>query len=328
MKKNSIKIIGMITVGLVLLVIAAGCTSQQSAYPKENISLIVPYSAGGNADTVGRFVAQYLGDELGVQVTVVNKPGSSGELGAMEIANAKPDGYTIGFLNSPDYIISSIVNPTFEFDLHDSVDYIASFTETPFSYYAKEGSEIDSLQKFIDYAKENPGNLTVAEGGIAHRVLAAAIMDKFDIEFTPIEFSGASDVVSALLGDQVDAASSGNQQISSYLPKGYIPIAWGGDEPPAEYPDAPLFKDYGLSVDFLAVANTLVMPKGVPDDVAQKITDAVEKVAQNQELIDQISATGYTYKAVTGEELMNKIDENYNAAKKLTDQYADVILNQ
>ncbi|MCM3712477.1 tripartite tricarboxylate transporter substrate binding protein [Alkalihalobacillus oceani] len=330
MKNSRIKLIVVnIVVGLVLLAIATGCASQQgAAYPNGNISMIIPYSAGGNADTVGRFVAQYLGDELGVQVTVVNKPGSSGELGAMEIANAKPDGYTIGFLNSPDYIISSIVNPTFEFDLYESVDYIASFTDTPFSYYSKEGGEIDSWQKFVDYAKENPGHLTVAEGGIAHRVLAASIMDKFDIEFTTIGFNGASDVVSALLGDQVDAASSGNQQISSYLPKGYIPIAWGGDEPPAEYPDAPLFKDYGLSVDFLAVANTLVMPKGVPDDVVQKITEAVEKVSQTQELIDQIEATGYRYKAVMGEELLNNIDENYNTIKELTDQYTDVILNQ
>jgi len=303
-----------------------GCSSKKDVYPRGSINLIIPYSAGGNADTIGRLVAKYLGEELGVQVVCVNKPGSSGEIGALEIANAKPDGYTIGLLNSPDFIISDIVNESFEFDTKSSVNYIAAFTQTPFSYYAKKGSELDSLNKFIEYCKANPGKVTVAEGGIAHRVLAAAIMDKFNIKFTTINFNGASEVVTALLGDHVNAASSGNQQISSYLPKGYIPIAWGGNEKCAEYPDAPLFKDYGLNVDFLAVCNTIVAPKGVPDEILQKLTEACEKVAQNQELIDQIKATGYTYNAVMGEELTKKVYENFDAAKELCEKYSDIIV--
>lgn len=328
MKKKTLSIVCCVFMVLSLALATTGCAAKKKAYPSGNINMIIPYSPGGNADTIGRMVAKYLGDELGSQVICVNKPGASGELGAMEIAKAKPDGYTIGLLNSPDFIISDIVNPGFEFDTKTSVNYIAAFTQTPFSYYAKKGGDVDSLKKFIDRCKANPGKITVAEGGIAHRVLAAAIMEKFDIKFTTINFNGASEVVSALLGDHVNAASSGNQQISSYLPKGYIPIAWGGDKACKEYPEAPMFKDHGLSVDFLAVCNTLVTPKGIPDDVNKRLVEACEKIVKDQKLIDQITGTGYTFNALTGESLTKKYFEYFEAAKALCEKYKSIIVKK
>lgn len=313
---------------ILLLAVLPGCQKKEKAYPDGTINLIIPYSAGGNADTVGRMVAQYLGEELGVQIVCVNKPGSSGELGAMEIASAKPDGYTIGLLNSPDFIISDLVNPDFDFAFADSVHYIASFTKTPFSYYAQKGSEIDTWEKFVAHCKANPGKVTVGEGGIAHRVLAAAIMEHFGIAFTTINFSGASDVVAALLGGHVDAASSGNQQLSSFLAGNCVPIAWGGEEPCQDLPNTPMFKDEGLSIDFLAVCNTIVAPKGIPGEALQKLTAACEKISQNQELIDQITATGYTYSARTGDALTQELTGYYEIAKGLCEQYKELILAQ
>jgi len=315
--------------GLAMMATAiGGCGKKEEAYPKGNITMIIPYSAGGNADTVGRMVAQYLGEELGVQVVCVNKPGSSGELGAMEIASAKPDGYTIGLLNSPDFIISDIVNDDFQFDFYDSVEYLEAFTATPFSYYAQKGSEYDTWDKFVDYCKANPGKLTVGEGGIAHRVLAAAIMDHFQIKYTTINFSGASDVVTALLGGHVNAASSGNQQISSFLAGDCVPIAWGGEEPCKEVEGVPMFKDEGLAIDFLSVCNTIVAPKGLPDDVKKALVDALQKVAEKPELREKIESTGYVYDARGGEELTKEYTEYFETAKEICEKYKDIILNQ
>ncbi len=320
------RFLSIATVLLMLIATVTGCSQKSDDFPSSNITMIIPYSAGGNADTVGRLAAQYLSDELGVQVVCVNKPGSSGELGAMEIAESKADGYTIGLVNSPDFLISDIVNPEFDFDFYESVDYLASFTKTPFSYYAPEGSDIDTWDKFVDYCKANPGKVTVGEGGIAHRVLAAAIMDYFDIKFTTVNFAGASDVVAALLGGHVSAASSGNQQYSNIAAGGCVPIAWGGDTPCADRPDTPMFKDYGLSIDFLSVCNTIVIPKNVPDDVKQKLLDACIKVAERPEMKEQIEATGYTYSPMSGEELTTTYTEYFETAKEICEKYSDLIL--
>ncbi len=84
-----------------LLAGASPSSAQMTDYPNKGLSLIVPFSAGGRTDVVGRIVAQHLSKPLGKPVAVVNKPGASSVLGAQEVAHSKPDGYTVGFFRPP-----------------------------------------------------------------------------------------------------------------------------------------------------------------------------------------------------------------------------------
>src|SRR5262249_27000439 len=91
---------GLIAAICVVLVLPAFSFAQDVDYPTKPVTMIVPFPAGGRTDVIGRLVAQHLAKELGKSIAVVNKPGASSVLGSMEVAQSKPDGYTVGFFST------------------------------------------------------------------------------------------------------------------------------------------------------------------------------------------------------------------------------------
>ena len=297
-------------------------------WPTKTITWIVPYSAGGNADNITRLLQPYLEAELGVSINVVNKPGSSGELGTQEVADADPDGYTIGIINSPDIQISCIVNQDYEVDFHKSLNYIATFTATPISLYAPTGCEWDTRDKFVAYSKANPGKLAIGEGGIGHRVLLASVSDYFGIELNTVNFNSVADVTTAAGGGHIDVASAGNQVIANFTKFGWQPIAWGGEKKCEQFPDCPLFTDMGLFADFMGVMSMIITPKDTPDYINQKLVEICKKLSQNPEIQKKLEAINCVYSFTCGEDLSKKAAGYYDTIADLCERYRDkIILN-
>ena len=327
MKKRIV--VALLILSLLLCVFASGCQSKKDVYPSKSINMIIPYSAGGGTDNLARVIAQYLGEELGVQINAVNKPGAGGEVGAVEYLNEKPDGYTIACLSFPDFMISDIVNEQFEFDFYDSVDYLAAYTSTPLSYYAMADAPFKNMTEFADYCKQHPGEVTVAEAGIAHRVMAAAIMDHYDIDYTLVNFDGANESISALLGGHVMVIGNTNANIDKIVAGGGYPIGWGGSVIPDGYTDLPLFTDDGgISVDFLSVSPVIATLKDTPEDVKETLSAALIKLVDNAEFKKAVEDLGYQWGPRCGDELTEYFDNNFKTTKGICEQYADVILSE
>ncbi|MBQ9196424.1 MAG: tripartite tricarboxylate transporter substrate binding protein [Clostridia bacterium] len=308
------------------LAVPMGALADDS-WPSKSITLIIPYSAGGTADTFGRLVAEYLGKEIGATITCVNQAGSSGEIGALAIAGSDPDGYTLGILNFPDFFISDLTNDDFEFDTLSSVQYITSFTNQSNAYYVRKGNgKVESWDEFINYCKENPGRFTVSESGIAHRFIAASIMDYFGIEYTTINYDGAAESQAAIVGGQVDGASLSNSRLETLWEQGVIPIAYGGSEPCPLDPDVPLFGDYGLSIDFLNVRVTLVAPAGVPQEIIDKLAEGCRKICEDQNFVDTFTSLHNPLDPVFYGDVGDLAAKYYEEAQALCEQYKDQII--
>jgi tripartite-type tricarboxylate transporter receptor subunit TctC len=298
----------------------------QPEWPTKTITWIVPFSAGGNSDNISRIIAPYFSKELGVPINIVNQPGAAGEIGTMAIAEADPDGYTIGVINAPDIQISCIVNDAYDLDFFNDLNYLASYTATPISFYAPQNSEWNTLEKFVAYHKAHPNGLAFGEGGIGHRVLMATVMDYFDIQISSVNFNSVADVVAASLGGHIDAAGAGNQVISQFMAGGWAPIAWGGLEKCKQFPDTPLFSDMGLFTDFLGVMTVLLTPKEVPAYVNEKLIEIANKVSQIPEVRTQLEAIDCVYSFTSGAEMDKKMKDYYAEIEKICAQYKEVIV--
>ena len=318
----------IISLGFMLVMTCFCLFAADVAYPKQNINMIIPYGAGGGTDNAARTIALALEQELGVRILPINKAGAGGEIGVIEYLKAPSDGYTIACLSFPDFMISDIVNKDFDFDFYNSVEYLGAYTSTPLSYYAMKSAPYNNLKEFIAYCKANPKRVTVAEAGIAHRVMAAGIMDSFDIEYTLVNFNSANESISALLGGHVNVIGNTNANLKKILDSGGKVIAWGGTTKPAGYSDIPMFIDDGVSVDYLSVSPVIVVKKDAPQAVKDKLSAALAKIESNPDLRKKLEMLGYQWQPRLGAELSKYFFDNFAYTKKISEKYSAVILGQ
>lgn len=157
-----------------------GCSSESGAasvdgaaaaadYPSKEIQCIVPQNAGGGTDALARAVCTPLEEIIGKPIVIVNNGSASGLVGTENIANADPDGYTLGVFSNTDVADFVYGDKGAEFDV-DSFTYIAGLNSTGDILLLKKDSEIETLDDFIAYAKENPGKMTIGLFAIAEMI--------------------------------------------------------------------------------------------------------------------------------------------------------------
>ncbi len=177
------------------------------AYPARTIRYICPWPAGGSTDVVLRVIAESAGKALGATVIVDNKPGAGGMLGANELVNAKPDGYTLSQLPQGVFRIPHMQKT--QFDTLKDFTWIACLTGYTFGLVVPANSPFKTLKEYVDFAKANPEKITYGHTGIGtspHLAMEEFAM-KAGIKLTNVPFKGNADNMQAVLGGHVMSAS-------------------------------------------------------------------------------------------------------------------------
>lgn len=270
-----------------LSVLAA--TAAHAEYPERPITMIVAYSAGGGTDIAARtlvpYVEKYLGNDA--TITVVNKPGAGGEIGFTEVARAKPDGYTIGFINTPNLLTIPIQRET-RYTL-ESIEPIANMIYDPGAFSVQASSEIKTLDDLVAYAKQHPGEVTYGTTGIGSddHLAALAFERQTGVKLKHVPFSGNADVRAALLGGHIMMASMNISESIADQEAGNLHILGQMAEQPWEgAPDVPTFKEQGYDV-IMGSNRGLGAPAGIPDDALAALSEAVDKAVQDPEFREQ-----------------------------------------
>ena len=242
--------------------------AQAADYPKKPITLVVPYKAGGTTETMAQVLSKAMAKELGGKVIVKTKPGGGAAVGATFAAKAKPDGYTIMYADLAGLIWNPMTRPV----KYKTSDFrmIAGVSEYQMALVATPDKPYKTLPELLAYTKENA--LNVADMGGMSKVFLNYIAKKEDVKWTAIPTRGGGEMVPFLLGGKVDFAYSGGIHqkygekmivLASFL-TGRLPLA----------PDVPSTSElYGIAMPGNAV---IVVPKGVPDDIAAKLEAAVK----------------------------------------------------
>ena len=274
---------------------SAGSAAQQGSgetnWPERGISLVVPFAAGGDTDYYARLYAKYLEEELGQTVTVVNTEGSGGTVGAQTVADAEPDGYTILFYHTGNLYANKMLGVS-ELDQNSfEIACIGEVDDTN-TLCVRSSLGIDNAEDFIEAAKAEPDKYSCAVtiSGLSYYTLCQ-LEDASGMSLNPVDAGGASAMIPALLGNQVDAGINSYGVFKQYVEDGsIIPLLTYGEERSEYFPDVPTAKELGYDCS-AARAYFFGLPKGTDSAIAQKLSDAVEKIQENEEYTTNVSET-------------------------------------
>ena len=276
------------------------------SYPERPIQMIVPWGAGGGTDAVGRIFASLLQEELGVPVNVVNRTGGSGVVGHSAIANADPDGYTIGVM-------------TIEIDMmhwqgltdltHEDFDILAMVNADPGGVMVAADSEYDTLDTLLQAVKSEPKGTFKAsgtgQGGIWHLGLAGWLLSEGlePDQVTWVPSQGAAPGITDMVAGGVDIVPSSLAEGRSMIDAGRVrPLATMSAERQEAFPDVPTLAEATGSDWTLAVWRTIVGPDGMPDDVKATLTAAIEKAYNSEQYQSFMKDRGFGMRWAAGEE--------------------------
>jgi tripartite-type tricarboxylate transporter receptor subunit TctC len=303
--------------------VALGLTSVSAAaaddnFPNKEIRFVVPWNAGGSNDIAARQLAQ-LAAEQGVKVIVENVPGATGSIGMTKVANAEPDGYTIGMGTSSTLaLIAQGLTPL----KNEQFAPIARVTLDPLVLLVPASAPYGTLDGFMAHLKKNPGKVSIGTPGSNNLNHIFAVMSGrvAGTEIITVPYTGGSKVVVDLAGKQIDAAvlkpSESKGQIDAGLVK---PIAVFSNERLKALPDVPTFKEKGLDVfpyGPLVQMAYIVAPAKTPAPVREKLNAIFGKAIQSAKFKAWAEGGGAVVDDLTGAALGREID---NVQKSLNE---------
>ena len=307
------KTAGFFTLVLVLTFSGTGFGQGKSEgevkFPTKPITLVVPYSVGGGTDVQARLVASFLEKKLGQPVVVENKTGGGGAIGHREVKMAKPDGYKILCSMFPDGAIQvAIKGKSLGFANEDFI-VMATYTSTPGALAVKKDSSLKNMNDFIDFAKKNPGKLTVSVSSQTWLLHVFDIEDAFKIDLNPVMFKGGGEAINAHLGGHVMATISGGHFVIPGPERGMVPLViTGGTKRFEKWPNTPLMKELGHDISY-EMRRMFCAPKGTSESVVQKLTAAFMELDKDPDFVGKMKGMGELYEASFGAELQKYYNE-------------------
>lgn len=292
---------------------AVGMSGAAHAYPDRPLTLIVPWGAGGGTDATARIIASLLEGELGQPVNVVNRTGGSGVVGHAAIADAEPDGYTIGLATVEINMMhwQGLTELTWE-------DYtpLALMNEDPAAVHVRADSEWESLEDMLDAIRANPGQHRASgtgQGGIWHLAIAG-LLSELDIDPGSVPWvpsQGAAPGLQDMVAGGVDIVPSSIPEARSLLDAGRVKsLAVMSSERNDAFPDVPTTEEIVGVAWNIGAWRAIVGPQGMPEEAVETLTAALETVYNSDEYSEFMSGQGFGMRWAVGDDLVNFMSDS------------------
>ena len=300
----------------------------QVAFPSKEIKFIVPWNAGGSNDIAARELAQLL-NEQGIRMIVENVPGATGAIGMQKVANAAPDGYTLGMGTSSTLsIISQRLTPL----RSEQFTPIARVTTDPLMLLVPAGSATGTLESFVANVKKNDGKVSIGTPGSnnLNHIFAVMTGRAAGSQVVVVPYTGGAKVITDLAGKQIDGAvlkpSESKAQIDGNLVK---PIGVFANERLKVMPDVPTFKEKGFDVfphGPLVQMAYIVGPANLPPAVRDKLIAVFRTAIQSPKfkaaaeqggaLVDDLTGAALGREIVIVQKSLNEVGKKVFVAEK------------
>ena len=217
--------------------------------PERPIRLIVPWSAGGSADGHIRVLAEQASLRLGQPVVVENRSGAAGTLGAMALKDARPDGYLLSQM-PPGVFRVPLLSSRPGFDPKTDFTWIIQLTGSLLGTVVRSQSPWRTMPELLEHARANPGKLTYGTNGVGStpHLTMERIALMYGIEWTHVPYRGSADVVTALLGGQLDLAADSSAWAAMVLDGTFRLLCTWGPERPSRFRNAPTLREAGIDI--------------------------------------------------------------------------------
>ena len=284
------KAAGRTAVALLLAILAAPVLAQ--SWPQRPVRMVVPFAPGGATDIIARVVSQRLGDGLGQQVVIDNRPGAGTTLGTAQVARATPDGYTLLFAPTP-FVIAPALYAAPGFDPLRDFAPVALLAISPFVLVVNAGTMPGSVGALVASARAQPGRITFASAGngtVPH--LAGELFRMHTgAPLTHVPYKGGGPALLDLISGQVHMMFATPIEVAPHLPGGRLRLlAATGQSRLASYPDLPTLRESGWPDLEVQSFFGVVAPAGTPAPVIERLGAALAAVTSDAEVRQKLSA--------------------------------------
>lgn len=282
--------------GLATGISLAASLAFAQAYPERQITMVVPFAAGGPTDTVGRLIAERMSADLGQQIIVENVGGAGGTLGAGNVASAEADGYTI-LLHHIGMATSATLYRSLPYNPLEAFEYVGLVTEVPMTIVARADLEPADFPSLVTYVKENADTITMANAGIgaASHLCGMLFMQALEAPIVTVPYKGTGPAMTELIGGQIDImcdqTTNTTEQIKGGTIKGYAVTT------PARldiFPDLPTVAEGGFPGLEVSVWHGVYAPKGTPADVVSRLSVSLQTALAEPGIAAKLAELGTT----------------------------------
>jgi tripartite-type tricarboxylate transporter receptor subunit TctC len=299
-------------------------------YPNRPITLIVPWPAGGSADFASRLLAVELGKQLGQGVSIENIAGGSGIIGMNKAANAPADGHTI-YWGGTEMYVPPMLNPKIRHDWKLLFKPIGRVLDNSLLFVTRSNAPFLSMDEMLAFARKNPGKLTYATPGIAsgQHFLGEMLRDRAKIAIVHIPYRGGAQIVTDLLGGQIDTAILIGVTAIPHLKSGKIKaLAIADSTRNPSFPSVPTFNEIkGLGGLVLNASAALYVPLKTPQAIAEKIEVALRASLLSSDIQKKIAEAAAVLRFTPASDMTKFVDDDTAKYKRII-EIAKIAVNE
>ncbi len=299
--------------GLGAGILAVAATAAHAAYPdKQPIKVVIPYAPGAAGDVVFRILQPELTRVLGQTLVADYKTGAGGNIGALNVARAEPDGYTLLLGATNNFVINQYLYKNLGYDPLTDLKPIGKLVDVPAFIFINTQVPAKTFAEFRDYAAAHPGTINYGTpgAGTTPDLSGWLVSDAVKGKMVGINYRGSGPGVQALLGNEVQMYIGGYGIATSFLPTGKIrALAVSANERFKDLPDVPTTQELGMAD---AVVNNwwgLAAPGGTPDNVVQTVDQAVQKVLAQDDVRKKLLALGFVVTPGTAAQFASELQK-------------------
>jgi tripartite-type tricarboxylate transporter receptor subunit TctC len=286
--------------------ILAAAPLAAAEYPVKPIRLIVPYSAGGANDLVGRTFAEAAGEILGQPLVIENRTGGAGLIGAGAVARAEPDGYTLLVSGMPSLVLSPAMASNVGFDPIKDFSHIAYLGGPPNVLVVHASLGIKTFKDFVALAanaKEGVQYVSPSTGSVGN-VVAEYMAERLKLNLTHVAYKGGGSAIFDLVAGHVKVGCMTLSTTRPHIEAGkLIPLAVSTEQRLPEFPDLPTVRDLGVPELVTATWYSLSGPAGMPADVVAKLNAAFNRALTDPRVKKLIADEALQTKAMSPAEI-------------------------
>ena len=302
-------IIRAATAAFVSLVVGFPANAQQAnaqpdvKWPTKSVRIIVPTAAGGPTDYTSRILADELTNRLGQAFVIENRPGAGHQIGMTAVANADPDGYTIGAVSTP-YVFNPALYKKLPYD-QAALKPVFLLTTSPLVLGVPASLPVKSVQELVAMAKAKPGELNMASpGNTTGPHLAGELFQSVSgIKLQHVPYRGGPQSTTALIRGEAQVYFDTPTGIMPHVESGQVrALAQTATARVPQLGNMPTMAEAGCTGCDFDVYNGFIVPAGVPAPIAARIEEAIKAVATDPKVRQRFEADGFAVVALPGNE--------------------------
>ena len=282
----------------------AAPASAQAPWPAKPIKLVVPYAPGGTTDVIGRVMSEYLGQRLGQNIVVENRPGKGATIGTSQVAKAAPDGYTLLVSNISAFAIAPPLYGDLDYDPVKDFTHITLASFNPSVLVVNPSFPAKTLAEYVAYAKANPDKLAFATSGpgSSNHILGTMLALKSGIKLVHIPYRGAGPAMQDTIAGNVPSMFDSLPSAAPHIKAGKVrALGVSGEKRNPSFPDVPTMKEQGfdlVSYSWFGLSG----PAKLPAPIVERLAREMQVVLKEPDVVKRWQEIGAESSTMTPEE--------------------------